>query len=179
VPINKAFACAAVLAIAALASARLDAATPSPSPSPSPTPNPYRSLTFASESLDRGNEYGVEVTRGFAAVRRDGTAIVACVSFKNVTDKVMRRIQFEFPIIGHNGGDLGSMHLDRSGEFSPNVGIEGWQSLGDWQSGMGHRGYNDNCTQLKRNMAAAPLLRAASVSYRVVQVEFADGTTRP
>jgi hypothetical protein len=179
VPISKAFAFAAAVPAAALAAGRLDAATPSPAPSPSPTPNPYRTLVFASQSLDDSTENGVEVTRGFAAVRRDGTAIVACISFKNVTNKTMRRIQFEFPIAGPKGGDLGTMNLDRNGEFSPNVGIEGWRDLGDWQGGMGHRGYNDNCAQLKRNMAAAPLLRAASVSYRVVHVEFADGTSRP
>ncbi|HEY1428836.1 MAG TPA: hypothetical protein VGF18_04645, partial [Candidatus Tumulicola sp.] len=170
--IHKAFACASAITVAALAAGRLNAATPSPSPSPSPTPNPYRSLVFASQSLDGGNEHGVEVTRGFAAVKRDGTAVVACVSFKNTSNKVMRRVEFEFPIEGRNGGTVGTMNLDRNGEFSPNVSIEGWRDVSDWQSGMGHRGYNDNCAQLKRNMAAAPLLRAASVSYRVVRVEF-------
>jgi hypothetical protein len=136
-------------------------------------------LVFASDSLNGGTEHGVQVTRGFAAVRRDGTQIVTCISFKNVTGKTMRRIQFEFPIFAHNGGEVGTMQLDRNGEFSSDVGIEGWQSLGDWQSGMGHRGYGDNCAQLKRNMAAGPLLRASSVSYRVVHVEFTDGTTSP
>jgi hypothetical protein len=134
---------------------------------------------FATESLNGGAEYGVEVLRGFAAVKRDGTAVVACVSFKNVTTTAMRRVQFEFPIEGRNGGTAGTMTLDRTGEFAPNVAIEGWRDVSDWQGGMGHRGYNDNCAQLKRNMAATPLLRATSVSYRVVHVEFADGTSRP
>jgi hypothetical protein len=169
----------AAVTLVTVASQASRAATPSPSPSPSPTPNPYRSLTFASPTLETEAEYGVDVTRGFAAVKRDGTAIVACISFKNVTNKPMRRVQFEFPILGRNGGDLGTMQLDRSGEFAPNVGIEGWHDLGDWQGGMGHRGYNDNCAQLKKNVAAAPLLRASSVSYKIVRVDFADGTSRP
>ncbi|MEO7201841.1 MAG: hypothetical protein ABI431_03915 [Candidatus Tumulicola sp.] len=177
--INKFVAAMAVAAIAIVAAPASRAATPSPSPSPSPTPNPYRSITFASPTLDKETEYGVDVTRGFAAVKRDGTAIVACISFKNVTDKTMSRVQFEFSISGRNGGDLGTMQLDRTGEFSPNVGIEGWHDLSDWQGGMGHRGYNDNCAQLKKNFAAAPLLRAAGVSYKVVRVDFTDGTSRP
>jgi hypothetical protein len=91
----------------------------------------------------------------------------------------MRRVEFEFPIVGRNGGDLGTMKLDRTGEFSPDIAIEGWRNLSDWQGGMGHRGYNDNCTQLKRDMAAAPLLRASGVSYHIVRVEYADGTSWP
>ncbi len=177
--INKFVAAVAVATIAIVAAPASRAATPSPSPSPSPTPNPYRSITFASPTLDKETEYGVDVTRGFAAVKRDGTAIVACISFKNVTGKTMSRVQFEFSISGRNGGDLGTMQLDRTGEFSPNVGIEGWHNLSDWQGGMGHRGYNDNCAQLKKNFAAAPLLRAAGVSYKVVRVDFTDGTSRP
>jgi hypothetical protein len=176
---NNLLAAIAAVTLVTVASQASRAATPSPSPSPSPTPNPYRSITFASTTLDKEADYGVDVTRGFAAVKRDGTAIVACVSFKNVTNKTMRLVQFEFSIAGRNGGDLGTMQLDRTGEFSPNVGIEGWHDLSDWQGGMGHRGYNDNCAQLKKNFAAAPLLRAAGVSYKVVRVDFTDGTSRP
>ncbi|HEY1653489.1 MAG TPA: hypothetical protein VGF86_00070 [Candidatus Tumulicola sp.] len=152
-------------------------ATPSPSPSPSPTPNPYRQLNFASATLGASSAGNVDVLGGFAAAKRDGKAAVVCVSFKNVSSLVARRVVFEFPILGRQGRELGTMQLDRRGEFSPGIAINGWQSLGDWQGGIGHRGYGDNCTSLQQGMASEPLLRAATVSYRIVRVEYDDGSS--
>ena len=51
--------------------------------------------------------------------------------------------------------------------------------LRDWQSGVGHRGFNDNCTTVERNFAATPLLRAASATYGVTRVEYGNGSVWP
>jgi hypothetical protein len=155
------------------------AATPSPSPSPSPTPNPYRSLNFAGASLNDRADGHIEVTGGFAAAKRDGKAAIVCVSFKNASSVVVRRVLFDFPLSGPRGRELGSMELDRRGEFSPGVDINGWSSLSAWQSGVGHRGYGDNCSLLQKGIAASPILQAATVTYRVTRVEYADGSSWP
>ena len=162
----------------AVGGAHARAASPSPSPSPTPTPNPYRSLNFASETL--GESGGpIALVGGFAAARRDGTAAIVCVSFKNTGPLTARRVVFDFALVGQHGRDLGALHLDRHGEFSPGIDIYGWSSLAAWQSGVGHRGYGDNCTHWQQGIAAAPILRAASVTYRVTRVEYGDGTSWP
>ena len=144
--------------------------------SPSPSPNPYRTLDFASATLGNEPSGHILVTGGFAAAKADGKAAIVCVSFRNTGAQTARRVVFEFPILGRRGRELGSLRLDRRGEFSPNVDINGWQNLSDWQGGVGHRGYNDNCTTLQQPVASAPLLEAATVSYRVTRVEYDDGT---
>lgn len=116
---------------------------------------------------------------GFAAVRRDGKAAIVCVSFKNTAAVAARRVVFDFTLQGARGRDLASLQLDRHGEFSQGVDINGWSSLSAWQGGVGHRGYNDNCTTLQQNVAAAPFLHAASVVFHVTRVELADGTAWP
>ncbi|HTX58147.1 MAG TPA: hypothetical protein VMH02_00625 [Verrucomicrobiae bacterium] len=146
---------------------------------PSPTPNPYRSLTFASGSIGNHPAGGIYVLGGFAAVKRDGKAAVVCVSFKNVSPKTATRVVFAFPLTGPRGGALGELELDRRGEFSPNVDINGWPDLGTWQGGIGHRGYGDNCTFVDQGVASQPLLRAAGASYHVKRVDYADGTSWP
>lgn len=174
------YAAIALLAVTTVALALappVPAATPSPSPSPSPTPNPYRSLNFASATLGNRSAGDIDVLGGFAAAKRDGKAAVVCISFKNVSSRTARRVTFEFPISGRQGGELGSTQLDRRGEFSPGIAINGWQSLGDWQGGVGHRGYGDNCTVLQQGIASEPLLRAATVSYRITRVEYDDGSS--
>lgn len=170
------FSASAVLAMALGAVAHAE--TPSPSPSPSPTPNPYRSLDFAAATL--GASSGpIAVLSGFAAVRRDGRGAIVCVSFKNTSATTAHRVVFDFTLQGARGRDLATLQLDRQGEFSQGIDINGWGSLGAWQGGVGHRGYGDNCTTLQQGVAAAPLLHAASVVFHVTRVEFADGTGWP
>ncbi len=137
-----------------------------------PTPNPYRTLNFASETLGNRPVKGIVVLGGFAAAKRDGKAAIVCLSFKNQSQQVARRVLFEFALLGPQGREVGTLELDRRGEFSPGVDINGWQSLGEWQGGVGHRGYGDNCTFVEQGVASTPLLRAESVSYRVVDVEY-------
>ena len=74
---------------------------------------------------------------------------------------------------------MGTLQLDRRGEFSPGIDINGWGSLKAWQDGVGHRGYGDNCTLQQQGVAAAPILHAASVVYHVTRVEYDDGTVWP
>ncbi|MEO6834658.1 MAG: hypothetical protein ABI231_01950 [Candidatus Tumulicola sp.] len=142
----------------------------------SPTPNPYRPLDFASATLGNASAGHIAVYGGFAAAKRDGKAAIVCVSFKNTSSLVARRVLFDLPIADKQGRELGALQLDRRGEFSPGIDINGWSTLSDWQGGIGHRGYGDNCTLLEQSIASAPLLHAASVSYRVTRVEYADGS---
>jgi hypothetical protein len=150
-----------------------------PGEGPQATPNPYRLLNFASPSLNDAPVGHIQVLGGFAAVKNDGKSAVVCVSFKNLSPKTAVRVVFDFPLMGPGGATLATLHLDRSGTFSPNVDINGWNELRDWQSGVGHRGLNDNCATIDRNVAATPLLRAASATYGVTRVEYANGTVWP
>jgi hypothetical protein len=147
-------------------------------PAASPTPNPYRTLQFATE---RSSETPgpINVLGGWGAVARDGKSAVVCVSFKNERPLTAARVVFEFPLLNRQGETVDTLRLDRRGEFSSNVDIRGWDSLGSWQSGLGHRGYNDNCTVLKLQVAAMSLLSAHVAGYRVDRVEFTDGTVWP
>lgn len=155
------------------------AATPSPSPrpSPSPTPNPYRTIELASPTLGGKPQGKIELLGGWAAVKRDGKAAVVCVSFKNRAAVAATRVVFEFSIVGRSDATVGTLELDRSGTFSPGIDINGWSSLADWQSGLGHRGYNDNCKVINSGVAASPLLSARYVTYAITRVEYADGTS--
>jgi len=145
---------------------------------PTPTPNPYRELHFASVSLSR--ESGpIAVLDGWGAVRRNGQAVVICVSFKNVQPTAATRVVFDFALKNRDGETVETLHLDRRGTFSQNIDIRGWQSLDAWQSAVGHRGYGDNCVKQEAGVGAVSLLTARIVSYRIEQVEFADGTTWP
>ena len=143
------------------------------------TPNPYRVLSFSSPTLNDAPIGHVQILGGFAAVRNDGTSAIVCVSFRNVSQKTATRVEFDFPLLGGGGRTLATLHLDRSGEFSPNVDINGWNALADWQAGIGHRGFNDNCTTVNRNFAANPLLHAQSATYTVTRVEYRNGSVWP
>lgn len=118
----------------------------------------------------------VQVLGGWVAVRRDGRGAHACVSFKNVAPVTATRVLFEFPILDNAGGALESLTLDRRGTFSPNVDIRGWDTLQSWQQGS-NRGYDENCTGANVDVAAFPLMAARLATYRVLRVEYADGTT--
>jgi hypothetical protein len=148
-------------------------------PAASPTPNPYREISLASQSLENKPQGKIALLGGWAAVKRDGHGAVVCVSFKNEAAVAATRVVFQFAILGRSGNELGNLELDRSGTFSPGVEINGWQSLRDWQGGVGHRGYGDNCKVLNGNVAALPLLSAHTVTYHVSRVEYADGTSWP
>ncbi len=147
-----------------------------PEPTASPTPNPYREIRLASQTLENKPQGKIAFMGGWAAVKRDGHGAIVCVSFKNDAAVAATRIFFRFTVLGRSGNELGNLELDRSGTFSPGVDINGWKSLSEWQGGVGHRGYGDNCKVLNGNVAALPLLSAHTVTYEVTRVEYADGS---
>jgi len=149
-------------------------------PTPSPTPGPWREIPLASATLEGGVQGQIQILGGFAAVKRDGTAAIACVSFKNLSPLTARRIVFEFPLLDAQGNSLGSLTLDRNGEFSSNIAIMTYDRFSDWQNGaLGPRGRADNCIQRNLPTAAVPLLQARTASYRVTRVEYDGGTVWP
>jgi hypothetical protein len=150
--------------------------SPSPSPSPTPTPNPYRSLKFGTPTLGAEPAGKILVLDGWVAVKRDGHGAHACVSFKNEGSVTATRVLFEFPLMDHGGMQVAKLTLDRNGTFSPGIDIRGWSSLDAWQRGS-NRGYDENCTGLRVGVAAFPLLGARLATYRILRVDYADGTS--
>jgi hypothetical protein len=146
-------------------------------PAPTPTPNPYRSLEFGSPTIGGAPVGNVVVFGGWAAVKRDGRGAHACISFKNADSRTATRVLFQFPISDDAGAALAQLELDRRGTFSPGIDIHGWGSLASWQGGTGNRAYSENCTGVSTGVAALPLLAARFVTYRILRVEYADGTS--
>jgi hypothetical protein len=145
---------------------------------PTATPNAWRNLPLASATLDSNVQGGIAILGGFAAAKRDGTTAMACVSFKNTAQKIASRIVFEFPLLDAGGQELGKLTLDRTGEFSPNIDIMTFTSLNDWQNNsVGPRGRLDSCVTRQLGTAAIPILQARAAGYRVMRVEYADGTS--
>ncbi|HEX8805625.1 MAG TPA: hypothetical protein VF741_01705, partial [Candidatus Aquilonibacter sp.] len=141
-------------------------------PTPSPTPGPWREIPLATTTLEGGVQGQIQINKGFAGVKRDGTGAIACVSFTNLSAKTARRVVFEFTLYDAQGNSLGTLTLDRNGEFSSNVLIATYDSFGSWQSGsIGPRGYADNCIQRNLPTAAMPILQARTAGYRVTRVE--------
>jgi len=148
---------------------------------PKPTPNPWRNIPLASNSLDAAPRGNIQILGGFAAIKKDGTATIVCVSFKNLDTRVADRIVFTFPLLDGNGDNLGTLTLDRSGEFSPNVDIDSFNSMETWQAGgIGPtRAMMDGCIQRNLPTAALPLLQARTAGYRVAAVHYVDGSSWP
>ena len=145
-------------------------------PTPSPTPGPWREIPLASATLDAGVQGQIQILGGFAAVRRDGTGAIACVSFKNLSPMTARRIVFDFPLLDAQGSTLGTLTLDRNGEFSSNIAIMTFDSFADWNNNtIGPRGRLDNCIVRTLPTAAVPLLQARTASYRITRVEYDGG----
>jgi hypothetical protein len=142
------------------------------------TPNPWRQLTFATETIQAVPDGNTKVLGGFAAVRRNGRGAIACVSFQNDAPVAATRVLFEFPLLDDSGRTLTTLTLDRQGTFSTGIGIMTYSGFSGWQTG-GPRGYADNCARLDLGVAALPLLTAKFASYRIVRIEYADGTSWP
>lgn len=149
-------------------------------PSATPTPDPYRQLQFATDSLDGGagpQPGSIQVLGGFAAARRDGTSIVACVGFQNNAPQTATLVRFAFPIKDANGNTVATLVLDRKGTFSSGIGIHTFQSYNDWKGGQSNRGYSENCVTKTTGVAAMPILEARFATYAVTHVEYADGSS--
>jgi len=150
---------------------------PVDTPAATPTPSAWREIPLASATLEGGVQGQIQIVSGFAAIKRDGTAAIACVTFKNRSPLTARRVIFVFPLLDAQGNHLGDLTLDRNGEFSTDVAIATYDSFAAWQQGgIGPRGYADNCIQKTLPTAAVPLLQARAASYRVERVEYDNGT---
>lgn len=147
-------------------------------PSPSPTPDPYREIRLTTATLDQTTTGNIQVLGGFALARRDGTSATACISFKVVGPVTATRVVFEFPLLDANGNVLGTLKLDRTGTFSPGIGIMTYSDFGSWRSTT-NRGYDSNCATITPGVAALPIIQARYATYRVTHVEFANGTSWP
>ncbi|HEY8311873.1 MAG TPA: hypothetical protein VIG47_15020 [Gemmatimonadaceae bacterium] len=145
-------------------------------PVAAPTPNPYRLLEFGSPTLGGPPPGNIAILDGWLAVKRDGRGAHACISFKNLSSLTATRVQIELPMVDDAGAQLGDLQLDRRGTFSTGVDIHGWDSLKSWQGAIGNRGFNDNCAGVSTAVAAFPLLAARYATYRILRVEYADGT---
>jgi hypothetical protein len=140
-----------------------------------PTPKPYRYLDFTSIDAPAPVYY----VGGWTAVMNNGSAVYACVSFKNMSSVTATQIHFSFLVMNSRKQVVDTARLDRKGEFSPNIEIIGWGSLADWSAGQGHRGYYDNCRSWRPNDEEEQT-RYSHLEYyaiRVDSIDYADGTT--
>lgn len=149
---------------------------PASGPVSTPTPNPWRALEFGSPTVGGAPIGNIVVTGGWAAVKRDGRGAAACISFKNTGPREATRVLMEIPIVDDAGTQLAALPLDRHGTFSSGIDINGWSDASGWQAGVGHRGFNDNCTSISTAVPALPLLAARFATYHLLRVEYADGT---
>jgi hypothetical protein len=145
-------------------------------PAPTPTPNPYRQLEFGTPTLGGEPMAKIAVLGGWVAVKRDGRRAEACISFKNAASVTATRVLFEFPLSDQSGVEVGALKLDRRGTFSPGIDIRSWPDMASWQQ-YNHRGYAENCTNTELGVAAFPLLKAHYATYRILRVEYANGTS--
>jgi hypothetical protein len=146
--------------------------------SATPAPAAWRQITLATATLNGDVQGPIQILGGFAAVKRDGTAAIACVSFKNVSKITARRVVVDFPLLDAQGSTVGTLTLDRNGEFSPGTVIASYADFSTWQQGgIGPRGYADNCIQKTLATAALPILQARTAGYNVRRVEFDDGSS--
>lgn len=150
---------------------------PASTPTPSPTPNPWRSIPLASQTLGGDTQHRIRITNSFAAVAVDGSGFVACFSFVNIAPLVATEVDVSIPIYDGNGSSLGAISFQRTGTFSPNIGIDSYASLNDWQSpAFGPRSMMDGCIQKSYGSAQLPLLRANYASYAITRVQYRDGS---
>jgi hypothetical protein len=148
------------------------------------TPGPsaqYRIMPLAAPTLANGPPAGgVQVTGGFALVKKDATKAVVCVSFVNVAPATATAIRFAFPLVDASGNTVGTLDFTRTGTFSPNVAIDGPADANAYLGrGFGPRAAYDNCLVTSPATAALPLLQTRFVSYKIAGVRYADGAVWP
>jgi hypothetical protein len=143
------------------------------------TPNPWRAIPLASNSIDSTPQMAIQLLGGFAAVKKDGTGAIVCLSFKNVDPRVANHVVIEFPFLDGGGATTGTLVLDRTGEFSPNIDIRSFESLAAWQGGIGPHSQNDGCIGKSLPTAAIPFLQARAVGYRVTHVDYVGAPAAP
>lgn len=139
---------------------------------PQPPSVPWRGLVFAASNLGSGGS-GITVTRGFAAVRNDGTEGLACISFANTTQKAATEIDVDIEILDSLGFIRRVAPLRLSGSFAPGAQVGGPANVEDVGSARA------NCVIDGENTLADttdPFSGSQAVVYSVRRVKFADGT---
>lgn len=138
---------------------------------PAPT-TPWRGLLFAASTLGTGGS-GIAITRGFAAVRNDGTEGLACVSFANNNQKPATEVDVDIEILNTLGFIRRVAPLRLRGSFAPGAEIGGPANVEDVNSARA------NCVIDGENTltdTTDPFSGAAAVVYSVRRVLFTDGT---
>lgn len=113
------------------------------------------------------------MTRGFAAVRNDGTEGLACISFANTTQKAATEIDVDIEILDSLGFIRRVAPLRLSGSFAPGAQVGGPANVEDVGSARA------NCVIDGENTLADttdPFSGSQAVVYSVRRVKFADGT---
>ena len=126
------------------------AATPTPRPTPSPQPLRV-SVRIHNNNSNPVYVYAASLTNGY------GFRFAQCLSFRNVTTRVVTAVDFEFVVKNRSGGVEAEYGWADKGTFTPPVNID------------------DHC--FGGPLWAAPVVRRMTdESIRVTQVMFADGT---
>ncbi len=151
---------------------------PSAAPAPTPTPNPWREIPIASSVLGGDTQRDIKITSAFAAVKKDGSAFIACFSFRNLAGKPAKEVDFAVPLYSPDARPIGTLNLARTGTFSPNIDINGYDTLSSWQGGsFGPSSRIDNCINKNYGTPQLPLLELKYASYAINKVVYDDGSS--
>jgi hypothetical protein len=134
---------------------------------------PWRGLLFGASKLGSGGS-GIAVTRGFAAVRNDGTEGLACISFMNNNQKTATEIDVDIEILDTLGFIRRVAPLRLKGSFAPGTEVGGPANVEDLSSARA------NCVidgENELDDSSDPFSGAQAVVYSVRRVLFADGST--
>ena len=127
---------------------------PTPTPRPTPTPEPLRVgvLPIANNDTNPIYVYAASLTNGNQAF-----TFAQCVSYRNVTTKVVTDVDFTFVVTNNRGGVEANLSWADKGTFTPPVNI-------------------DNHCYRGRLWDPRTVRRMTHESVRLKQVTFADGT---
>lgn len=150
----------------------------------STTPSPsaqYRIMPLTTPALNTASSpSGIQITRGFALVKKDASRAVVCLSFVNHATNAANAVEFAFPLIDKQGDTVATLTFTRKGTFSPNIAINGPTDANAYLNGaFGPRAAYDNCLVSAPGAAALPFARTRFVSYKVTGVRYANGTAWP
>jgi hypothetical protein len=119
----------------------------------------------------------VSIERNWIAPLADNVRYVTCLSFTNTSDKVITALRIELRLFDAAGQLQGQFNLDRSGQFSPRVLIEGPANGDEYNQAVnggslfGVREKSRNCWTTQPN---GPSTRQ---TLRLIAVVFADGSS--
>jgi len=130
------------------------AATAAPTPRPTPSPEPLRvGVRVRNNDASPIYVYRASLTNGYQAFTYS-----QCVSFRNVSTRVVSAVDIAFVVTNRNGGDEANYGWVDKGTFTPPINID------------------DHCFG-GRLWASHVVRRMTEESVRVTQVAFADGTS--